>query len=93
VDIISNGSGSHHQLRKLDQRVQLILGATNKVATASDGMSPHPRTLYVLLAILHTKQTGMGADENDCSARGDKAGGIYLYANQQGMDGGRCGGA
>ena len=31
----------------------------------------------------------MGADENDCSARGDKAGGIYLYVNQQGMDGGR----
>lgn len=47
VEIISNGSGSHHQLRKLDTRLDLIRGATAK------------------------------------------AGGIYLYANQQGCDGGR----
>lgn len=47
VEIISNGSGSHHQLRKLDTRLDLIRGATSK------------------------------------------AGGIYLYANQQGCDGGR----
>ena len=31
VEIISNGSGSHHQLRKLDQRLNLIRGATAKV--------------------------------------------------------------
>ena len=31
VEIISNGSGSHHQLRKLDQRLDLIRGATAKV--------------------------------------------------------------
>lgn len=47
VEIIGNGSGSHHQLRKLDQRMDLIRGATTK------------------------------------------SGGIYLYANQQGCDGGR----
>lgn len=47
VDIIANASGSHHQLRKLNQRVDLINGATAK------------------------------------------SGGVYLYANQQGCDGGR----
>ncbi len=47
VEIISNGSGSHHELRKLQKRVDLILSA---------------------------------------SAKG---GGVYLYANQQGCDGGR----
>ena len=31
VEIFSNGSGSHHQLRKLDQRLDLIRGATAKV--------------------------------------------------------------
>lgn len=47
VEIISNGSGSHHQLRKLNQRMDLMLNATGK------------------------------------------AGGVYLYANQMGCDGGR----
>jgi NAD+ synthase (glutamine-hydrolysing) len=47
VEIISNGSGSHHQLRKLNQRLDLMLNATAK------------------------------------------SGGVYLYANQQGCDGGR----
>eukprot|EP01132_Coremiostelium_polycephalum_P004118 gene4118-5154_t len=47
VEIFTNGSGSHHQLRKLDQRVDLMRSATSK------------------------------------------SGGIYLYANQQGCDGGR----
>ena len=47
VEIMSNGSGSHHQLRKLDTRLELIRGATAK------------------------------------------CGGVYLYANQQGCDGGR----
>lgn len=47
VEIIVNGSGSHHQLRKLDKRLDLIRGATSK------------------------------------------AGGVYIYANQQGCDGGR----
>jgi len=47
VEIIANGSGSHHKLRKLDKRIDLIRGATSK------------------------------------------AGGIYLYANQKGCDGGR----
>lgn len=30
AEIFTNSSGSHHQLRKLDQRVQLIVGATAK---------------------------------------------------------------
>ena len=47
VEIIANGSGSHHELRKLDTRLSLIRNAT------------------------------------------DKCGGVYLYANQQGCDGGR----
>ncbi|KAN0040034.1 hypothetical protein ACTA71_011918 [Dictyostelium dimigraforme] len=47
VEIFTNGSGSHHQLRKLDTRVDLIRSATSK------------------------------------------SGGIYLYSNQQGCDGGR----
>ena len=29
VEIITNGSGSHHQLRKLDKRVKLMLGASS----------------------------------------------------------------
>ena len=47
VEIFTNSSGSHHELRKLNTRYQLILEATRK------------------------------------------AGGIYLYANQQGCDGDR----
>ena len=47
AEIIANGSGSHHQLRKLDVRIDLVRGATSK------------------------------------------AGGVYLYANQKGCDGGR----
>ncbi len=47
VEIIGNGSGSHHELRKLDQRLELMISATRK------------------------------------------CGGIYLYANQRGCDGGR----
>uniref|UniRef100_A0A7S0ZSM8 Glutamine-dependent NAD(+) synthetase n=1 Tax=Noctiluca scintillans TaxID=2966 RepID=A0A7S0ZSM8_NOCSC len=47
VEIMANGSGSHHQLRKLNRRVELLKSATSK------------------------------------------AGGVYLYANQKGCDGGR----
>jgi len=47
VDIIGNGSGSHHELRKLNARLDLMIQATRK------------------------------------------CGGVYLYANQRGCDGGR----
>ena len=47
VEIIANGSGSHHQLRKLNQRLDLIQSPTRKM------------------------------------------GGVYLYANCRGCDGGR----
>lgn len=47
VDVVANASGSHHALRKLRDRVRLLVGATRK------------------------------------------CGGVYLYANQIGCDGGR----
>lgn len=47
IEIIANGSGSHHELRKLNKRIDLIRSASAK------------------------------------------NGGIYMYANQQGCDGGR----
>jgi len=47
VDIIGNGSGSHHELRKLNTRLELMVSATRK------------------------------------------CGGVYLYSNQRGCDGGR----
>ena len=47
VEVIGNGSGSHHELRKLDKRLELMVAATAK------------------------------------------SGGVYLYANQRGCDGGR----
>mmetsp|Transcript_33539 Transcript_33539/g.79072 ORF Transcript_33539/g.79072 Transcript_33539/m.79072 type:complete len:800 (-) Transcript_33539:149-2548(-) len=47
VEIIGNGSGSHHELRKLDKRLELMVAATAR------------------------------------------CGGIYLYSNQRGCDGGR----
>lgn len=47
VEIIGNGSGSHHQLRKLDTRLRHIISATAK------------------------------------------CGGVYVYSNQRGCDGGR----
>jgi NAD+ synthase (glutamine-hydrolysing) len=47
VEILGNGSGSHHELRKLNYRVELMELATRK------------------------------------------SGGVYLYANQRGCDGGR----
>jgi len=48
VEIIGNGSGSHHELRKLHTRLELMISATRK------------------------------------------CGGLYLYSNQRGCDGGRC---
>lgn len=47
VEVFMNASGSHHQLRKLDLRVQAFIGATHTI------------------------------------------GGVYMYSNQQGCDGGR----
>jgi len=47
VEIIGNGSGSHHELRKLNARLELMVNATRK------------------------------------------CGGVYLYSNQRGCDGGR----
>ena len=35
VEIFTNGSGSHHQLRKLDTRLALILNATARVSLNS----------------------------------------------------------
>lgn len=34
ADVIGNGSGSHHQLRKMDERIELIAGATRRCGGA-----------------------------------------------------------
>ncbi|GAX84189.1 hypothetical protein CEUSTIGMA_g11612.t1 [Chlamydomonas eustigma] len=77
VEIISNGSGSHHQLRKLDQRLDLIKGATAKAGSeAGTDQGGHCKgKLDQRLELIK------GATA--------KAGGVYLYANQRGCDGGR----
>jgi hypothetical protein len=38
VEVIANGSGSHHQLRKMDLRLDLIRGATAKVGRVLAGL-------------------------------------------------------
>lgn len=38
VEVITNGSGSHHQLRKLDKRLDLIMSATAKVRIYQPGL-------------------------------------------------------
>ena len=35
VEIFTNGSGSHHQLRKLESRMNLILNSTKRVISKS----------------------------------------------------------
>lgn len=62
VDIIANGSGSHHELRKLKKRLKLIAGEAAVVG------------LNVMF--FHVGATS-------------KSGGVYLYANSMGCDGGR----
>eukprot|EP00971_Amphidinium_carterae_P193429 3838343-Amphidinium_carterae.1 len=45
VDIIANGSGSHHQLRKLNYRIDLVRGATAKARqTATEQHRRHHTT-------------------------------------------------
>lgn len=41
VEVISNGSGSHHQLRKLDTRMDLIRSATAKVGGQAAAKAAH----------------------------------------------------
>ena len=36
VEVFTNGSGSHHELRKLHKRVDLIRSATSKVGLPRD---------------------------------------------------------
>lgn len=45
VEIISNSSGSHHELKKLDTRINLITQATKLVINPS---TPHGVTLLIL---------------------------------------------
>ncbi len=63
VEIFGNGSGSHHQLRKLRTRYNLIASGTEKSLDSLVARAP---------------VFSLSAD-----------GGIYLYANQRGCDGGR----
>lgn len=37
VEIFTNSSGSHHELRKLDTRIDLIKAATAKASNRMDG--------------------------------------------------------
>jgi hypothetical protein len=101
AEIIGNGSGSHHQLRKLDKRISLIRDATEKrfffigiyfcffiylillsyliiqiVYFVSYVQFFH---FFIFLFVVFTFFFFFVR----------KSGGIYLYANQQGCDGGR----
>ena len=47
IEIIANGSGSHHQLRKLQTRIDLVRGATDKVYTCMCGYISIKFSLYI----------------------------------------------
>lgn len=47
VEIFTNSSASHHELRKADQRVNLIKSATTKVRTRTRGRALSAAVLYV----------------------------------------------
>ena len=46
VEIFTNSSGSHHELRKLNRRVELIKEATLKVTTTHYPLPFEGRTPY-----------------------------------------------
>ncbi|KAG0140299.1 hypothetical protein CROQUDRAFT_718696 [Cronartium quercuum f. sp. fusiforme G11] len=68
VEIIINSSASHHELRKLHTRIDLIQDATLKVELFVPPLEPF--------------------DDSNILPQ-TKAGGVYVYANQQGCDGDR----
>ena len=47
IEIIVNGSGSHHELRKLHQRVDLIQAATSKVWGSALMLLQSPHTMHM----------------------------------------------
>lgn len=75
VEIFINPSASHHELRKLYRRVELIKEATLKVRMWANLVSKIDVESWIFfsLSLVFLRQLG----------------GIYLYANQQGCDGDR----
>lgn len=66
VEIFCNASGSHHQLRKLHKRVELICSATTKVST-------QPCTLYYRLHThIHTQVGGVYLYSNLIGCDGER---------------------
>eukprot|EP00967_Tisochrysis_lutea_P131387 scaffold228325_cov26-Tisochrysis_lutea.AAC.1 len=85
VEIISNGSGSHHQLRKLNTRLDLIKGATAKVRLEKkEGRRKHTHLISPKdWARLRVQGEGMaGADDGDPAT---ETGGVL--ENQQWCEG------
>ena len=52
VEVVTNGSGSHHELRKLYQRVNLIQAATKKVDLPCDLFTMKADSLYGTINVL-----------------------------------------
>lgn len=84
VEIIANGSGSHHELRKLHTRLDLIRSASGKVCILNNIIFivffctycffyEPPTFLFNINLFSLFLQTG----------------GVYLYSNQKGCDGER----
>jgi NAD+ synthase (glutamine-hydrolysing) len=82
VEIFTNSSGSHHELRKLHTRIDLIKEATTKVLPIRFrfNLSLRPDMAF---------DTDTFLPFHAIMASPLQVGGIYLYANQQGCDGDR----
>lgn len=80
VEIFTNSSGSHHELRKLRTRIDLIKEATLKVRSV-----PPLRTI----STIRERLTRMSVHLPALACARAQSGGLYLYANQQGCDGDR----
>ncbi len=84
VEIFTNASGSHHELRKAYIRVNLVKSATAKVSSVSQcrplPTPPSRQSLRYSATICTDACAGVVVLQN---------GGIYLFANHQGCDGER----
>ena len=102
-EMVGNGSGSHHQLRKLDTRVNLITSASSKAGGECMNMSVQ-MLVNVYSAIMHTQRHlciskpvytfGSQAAQKCYPSYAPSPSlappkGVYLYSNQRGCDGGR----
>ena len=78
VEIFTNGSGSHHELRKLHKRVDLIRSATSKVMSAC--ILWYTGSIYCGILDQHTVVYWFNPMQ---------VGGVYMYSNLFGCDGER----